>query len=491
MQDAEQFVLERYREISLLESASGVLQWDMETVMPPEGSPLRGQQLGALASVVHQKETAPDYVDAALKLENSVHAPRLRRKILSTICVDAAFVAKLSEAQVRCQQEWKIARKERNFAKVKASLRELVELQREWARRYKAHPISGPAVASLTPFEVAFEPFEPGFGQARLESLFGKLGPELSRRIPEIVQRQKALRAVDSATHASLTMPLAEQEKLCRRITEALGFSFERGRLDRSAHPFCGGSPEDTRITVRYLESDFTNAVSSLTHETGHALYEQGLPKELLHTPAGVAASYGVHESQSRFVENQIGRSMAFCEYLGRLTDRSPDILYSHLNRVEPSLIRVDADEVTYNLHILIRLDIERRLLNGELEVDDIPRVWNENYRKFLGVEVPHDGDGCMQDVHWYGGAFGYFATYAIGNLLAAALFGAFRSQHPDWEKRVAAGEFAFVRDFLRDRVHRHASLRDSPGTIRQALGGQELSVDPFLRYVDEKYLTR
>lgn len=479
----ESFVLERYRDISHLNSILGVLYWDMESHMPPNSTDLRGRQIGLLSSLIHERQSDPAFVKAALELKDSKYAPPLRREILNKICVDADFVEKQSQAQVHCQARWKDARKAKEFSLVRSELQGLVDLQREWARRYKANPLA--QAGSLSAFEIHFDSYEPGFGQTRLQALLDKLGPELSRRVKEIVQKRSHR---PTGTPAELSMPELEQQALCHRVAQDIGFDFKRGRIDKSAHPFCGGHSEDTRITTRYQESDFTNALSSIMHEGGHALYEQGIPSELFHTPIGVAASLGVHESQSRFMENQIGRSRAFCEYLGRITNRSPETLFSHLNQVKTSLIRVDADEVTYNLHILVRFDLERRLINGEIEVADLPRLWNEGYKKLLNLDVPHDGDGVLQDVHWYGGAFGYFATYTLGNLIAAALFADFQKQHPNWETLVSQGEFGFVKDFLRNRVHRHAALHDSPTTIRLALGGQDLSVEPFLHYIDQKY---
>ena len=480
---SESFLLERYREIALLESVQGVLHWDMETKMPKQGTDLRGRQLGLMASLIHGKETESRYVEEALKLQNSPHARPLRRRLLNTLCVDTAFVARLSEAQVQCQNLWKKARQAKDFSIVSPALQGLVDLQREWAQRYKAHPAATPEVKSLSNFEACLGLFEPGFPAQKLDALLNELGPALKTRVPSVVAKQGAAR--DTLT---LAMPIEEQQILVQRVCKDLGFDFNHGRLDESAHPFCGGSPEDTRLTVRYDERDFTNAVTSTTHETGHAIYEQNLPAELLYTPVGVAASYGVHESQSRFLENQIGRSQPFANYLAKITGRDAGLLYSHLNRVKNSFIRVDADEVTYNLHIMIRVGIEKKLLNGEMNADEIPAAWNAAYADYLGLKVPDDGVGCLQDIHWYGGSFGYFATYTLGNLIAAALFQDFQKLNPIWEAQVSSGDFSAIRNFCKDRVHRHAALHDSPGTIQLALG-RELTAKPFLEYVDHKYL--
>ncbi|MBS1984583.1 MAG: carboxypeptidase M32 [Bdellovibrionales bacterium] len=480
------FALERFREISHLDSILNLLQWDMETFMPRGSSELRGRQLATLSALKHARETDPAYVESAFALPDSPVSRALKRSLLRNLCVDPKFVAALSEAQVRCQDLWKTARATNDFPKVMPALDELVQLQREWAARYAAHPQSPKELATLTPFEIHFDYYEPGLRLARLDALFAELGPALSERVPAILARQKQRGALTG----NVQMPIAEQRTLVRTIAEKVGFNFERGRLDESTHPFCGGSPEDTRMTVRYLESDFTSAVLGATHESGHSIYEQNLPPDLLHTPVGTAASFGVHESQSRFLENQIGRSRAFTEYLAQISHRPAEGLYAHLNRVNPSLIRVEADEVTYNLHILVRVAIEKDLLNGKMTTRDLPEAWNAGYKRLLGIEVPNAGKGCLQDIHWFGGAFGYFATYTLGNLLAAALFQDFQAENPQWESQIAHGDFAAVRTFCKDRVHRHAAQHNSPDTMRLALKGRELSAQPFLQYVDAKFLS-
>jgi carboxypeptidase Taq len=488
MTEAE--VLRHYREIDDIGSVLSVLYWDMESKMPTGGAELRGRQIGALSALAHRMESDPAYVAGALGLDPQTPNGRiLQRRILNSICVDESFVKRRSETQVRCQQRWKEARKARDFSMVQGPLQELIDLEREWVRRLKAHP-QATAFRDLTPFEICLGNFERGLPQARVEQLLSRLGPELKTRIPQILKRQPPRNEATLARDLQpLAMPLPAQKTLLEKVVGDLGFNFHHGRMDESAHPFCGGHPVDTRITTRYVAGDFTNALSSATHECGHALYEQGLPKDLLGTPAGTAASYGVHESQSRFLENQIGRSRGFCRYLSGVTGVDADLLFRHANEVRPTLIRVDADEVTYNLHILIRFDIERRLINGEIDAVQIPALWNAGYADLLGLEVPHDGDGCLQDVHWYSGSFGYFATYTLGNLLAAELFADFASLYPDWEERVARGDFAFVKAFLAERVHHQAALGDSPTTMKRALGGREVSTEAFLRYVDRKYL--
>lgn len=482
-------VLSHYRELALIESFGSLLSWDMETYMPPGAAEFRGAQMSTAAALVHARETDATFTQKALALPaTSPHAHPLKRRLVNALCVDATWVSKMVSAQVKCQDIWKKARKERNFAMVLPALTELIELQRDWAERYRAHPSANPALRSRTLYDVCLNYFEPGFPSDELAQLLTKLGDSLKTRIPNYVATSKSQPRGDVA---SLAMPIPEQEEFLKKVAAALGFDFAHGRLDRSTHPFCGGSPQDTRITVRYDANDLTNALSSLVHETGHALYEQGLPKEWSLTPAGTAASFGIHESQSRFMENQIGRSHAFSEWIASLTGRDATAIYAKLNDVKPSLIRVDADEATYNLHIVLRSEIERELINGSLAPKDIPERWNAAYEKYLGIRPPHDGDGCLQDIHWFGGAFGYFPTYTLGNLIAAQLFDALKKERSGWEAEVKKGDFTGIVGFLRNRVHKLGGQHDSPGTLKLALNGQPLGVESFLAYLDGKYATR
>jgi carboxypeptidase Taq len=284
-------------------------------------------------------------------------------------------------------------------------------------------------------------------------------------------------------------MSVDDQRKLVAEISKALGFDFERGRLDTSVHPFCGGSPDDVRMTTRYSEDDFTESLYGVIHETGHAIYEQNLPPETRYTPCGVAASFGVHESQSRFMENQIGRPRASMRFLSKKTGLDPDLLYEQLNRVERSYIRTEADELTYNLHILLRTELEEALIEREIQVKDLPERWRERFKNYFGLEIPNDSLGVLQDVHWYGGTFGYFPSYSLGNLLAAELFSDFRKAEPDWESHVEKGDFATITRFLRERVHSRAAFENSPETMRTALKGRELGAQAFLSYLKEKFL--
>jgi carboxypeptidase Taq len=480
-------LLERYREINDLKSISGVLGWDQETYMPEGSVDLRSRQLALQAKLVHEAETSKDYVDAVLGGAFS-QIPgfwRLKRDVLFSTAVDAELASKMAHASVQTQEAWKKARPAKNFSLVAPYLKESLNLSREWARRLQAHSATPAELKTLSPYGLMLEMYEPGLRVEKLTPLMQTLGEGLKKLLPRALKNTRPLSA---AEQAQLAMPLAEQEKLCLRVARDLGFDFSRGRLDRSAHPFCGGSPEDTRITVRYDEKDFLNALMSVMHETGHALYEQGLPADLIKTPAGCAASLGVHESQSRFIENVVGRSEAFARYLGGITGRDPKVLLQSLRHVERGLIRVDADEMTYNLHVFVRFDLERRLLEGSLSVEQLPQEWNRLYAEFVGLTPPDDGVGVLQDVHWYGGAFGYFVTYTLGNMLAAALSENYFKECPQWESQVERGEFKDTVEFLRKRVHRRAGLEDGPSTMKSALNGQELSPEKLLKYLETRY---
>ncbi len=486
----------KIRDVSLLSSASALLGWDQETMMPEKGGDWRAEQLALLARKVHEDFTSDEVGELLAACEEdrelvsdplsvpAVVLRELRRDFDLERKLPADLVAESASHRSRAQQVWARARKESDFELFRPMLVRSLELAREEAR------CLGIPEGGEEPWDALADRYEPGMRAAELARLFEPLRSELV----ELVDRHRGRRK-DRLT--GRRMPVPAQETLCRRVSEAFGFDFDAGRLDRSTHPFTSGShPLDVRITTRYREEDVMDALGSTTHEVGHGLYEQGLPPEHAGLPFCRASSTGIHESQSRLWENQVGRSLPFWRWCAPLltelggkdfADLSPEELFESTNRAEPSLIRVDADETTYHLHIQIRFELELAMFRGDLDPADLPSAWNERYAADLGVEVPDDARGCLQDIHWSLGAFGYFPTYSLGNLYAACFWKALRGELPDVDEDCARGDFGGILEWLRSRIHRHGA-RYRPAELCEEVCGTPLDPEVFLDYLRDKH---
>jgi carboxypeptidase Taq len=467
------------REAALLGSCSELLGWDELTYMPRAGAAHRGEQLALLAGLLHARGTDPRLGELLAAVETSdlvrdplaieaVNAREIRRAYDRATRVPRALVEETTRVASAAQQVWESARQAARFAPLRPWLEKLFALQREQAEAL------GYAVS---PYDALLEEYEPGATSAGLAPLFEALRTEL---IPLVNALTHAPRQPDVAP-LRREFPLERQRVFAEMAAASVGFDFARGRLDTSVHPFFSSvGPGDYRITIRYKLHDFGDAFFATLHETGHALYEQGLDPAHHGSPMGEAVSLGMHESQARLWENAVGRSRAFWRHffpLARsvfheaLRGVSLDDFHFAVNRVEPTLIRVTADEVTYNLHILIRFELERALVTGELRVADLPGAWDEAYRHYLGVRPADDAEGCLQDGHWASGLIGYFPTYTLGNLFAAQLFAAASEAVGDWEGAFARGEFGGLLDWLRERVHRQGSRYSASRLIEVATG--------------------
>ena len=421
-------LITRSRAWSTLNSCASLLSWDEQTLMPSGGAPFRGEQHAVLAGIAHERATDPAIGELLSILEGSdllddpdtpeaVNVRRLRRDYDRKLTLPRLLVEELARVTSIAQHEWVPARRDRDYERFRSWLERIVALKRQEAA---CHAPGG------DPYTALLEDYEPGATAANLELLFGDLRAALAPLIEEILGSSKR----PAVAGLPGSYPVDRQRILGELVAASIGFDFDRGRLDVSAHPFCSGiGPGDCRITTRYRSDGFDESFFGILHEVGHGLYEQGLDPEQFGTPMGEAASLGVHESQSRLWENLVGRGSPFWIYWFPITRRifrdalgATDIqsLLAAINRVEPSLIRTQADEVTYNLHILIRFDLERALLSGDLTADDLPEAWDDAYRRDLGIKAPDVADGCLQDVHWSAGLFGYFPTYTLGNIYAA-----------------------------------------------------------------------
>ncbi|RLM51600.1 MULTISPECIES: carboxypeptidase M32 [unclassified Halorubrum] len=488
--DAYDALLDRVERWNAVGSASGVLGWDQQVMMPEGGTPARSKQLSALSSVHHDMvtddetgELLDELDDADLTDEQAAVVREVRREYERADAVPVELVEEISETGSEALQAWEEAKAEDDFETFAPYLEKHVELKREYAEHIDP---------DRDPYEVLFEEFEPCLSMERAESILTELREALVPMIEDIRASDVEL-AVDTFEG---TFSEDEQEALSRDALELVGYDFDRGRLDVSSHPFTAGNQFDCRVTTRFDEEDPLGAVGSTIHEFGHAQYNLGLPQEHFGTPLGESRDLSVHESQSRLWENHVGRSEAFWqeflpvfqEHFPQTEEASVRDAYEAFNQVyEDNLIRVEADELTYHLHIVIRFEIERDLIRGDLDVEDVPEVWNDKYEEYLGIRPDTDSEGCLQDIHWSHGNFGYFPTYSLGSVMAAQLFEAAEADIDDLDAKIADGEFGDLHDWLGENVHRHGSRYETNELVKRATG-EDFSADAFLDYVDEKY---
>ncbi|HYH46534.1 MAG TPA: carboxypeptidase M32 [Thermoanaerobaculia bacterium] len=480
----------RHREVAVLRSSSNLLEWDAETMMPAGAAELRSQQLAMLAGLTHERATDPR-LGELLELAGdggddsdggdpeSIQAANLRemrRGYEREVRLPRRLVEEMARVVSLSRQEWVEARKANDFARFRPWLEQVVALKRETAEALA--PLLGfPDDPTVELYDALLDEYEPGARSREIASLFAALRQDL-------VPLAAALAAAPRRPRTEVLhrdFPVERQRAFGRAAAERLGFDFERGRMDVSAHPFCMPvGPGDTRLTTRYQAGDFREGFFGILHEVGHGLYEQGLDPAGFGMALGDSASLGLHESQSRLWENRVGRSRAFWEHLfpaareafpEALGDVSLDEMVFAVNEVAPGPNRVRADEVTYNLHVLVRFDLERALLDGRLAAADVPEAWNAAYREMLGLTPPDDADGCLQDTHWGSGLFGYFPTYTLGNVYAAQLFAAAERQLGDLDGDFRQGRFDRLLAWLRDNVHRPGRRLPAAEIVRRATG--------------------
>jgi carboxypeptidase Taq len=495
MTDAYRRLEARFRRYSTLGDALAMLQWDSAVMMPRASGEVRAGQLAALKRTRHDLLTADDMADlldgaAADTVDDPwriANLREMRRVWVHQGAIDGDLLEAASHAEARCEMMWRAARPARDFAAVAPALEQVVALQRRIAEA-KA------AALGCAPYEALMDQFEPGARIARIDALFDDLAGFLPDFLAAVLERQ-AREAPPVAL--SGPFPLAAQRALGERLMTTLGFDFARGRLDVSVHPFCGGVPGDIRITTRYEADDFTQALMGILHETGHALYEAGLPEAWRHQPVGAARGMAAHESQSLLMEMQTCRGRAFIDFAAPLMRAAfagsgpgweADNLYRLHTTVAPGPIRVDADEVSYPAHVILRYRLEQALLDGELAVADLPIAWNEAMEALLGLRPADDAEGCLQDIHWFDGAFGYFPTYTLGALAAAQLFAAALAVRPGIPAAIAAGDFAPLVGWLRDNVHARASLAPTTDALLVEATGAALGSAAFKAHLTARY---
>ncbi|MBP7949089.1 MAG: carboxypeptidase M32 [Verrucomicrobiales bacterium] len=490
--DAYQALHGRFREVTILKSAVAQLSWDQETNMPPRSAAFRGTQLAFLSGQHHRLATAPEVgrwlgiceetgAEPGSAAETNLRGWRRDHDL--AVKIPPELVEEMARTTTAGHHAWIDARKKSEFGIFQPHLEKIVALCRQQADCLGWEDCR---------YDALLDQFEPGVRSAEIAALFDDLGPKLASLIGPAAERSRSTPANLLEGH----YPIAVQQQFNQEVAAAFGFDFSAGRIDTSAHPFCTGlGPHDTRMTTRYDEADFLDSLSSVLHETGHGLYEQGLDSEQWNLPAGEAVSMGIHESQSRLWENHVGRSTAFwtrwlpraAEMFPHLARLTPEQMAAASCRVKPSFIRVEADEVTYDQHIILRFTLERQVISGHLAVADIPAAWNELFLKLLGMKVPDDARGCLQDIHWSFGGFGYFATYTLGNLNASQLMERAGGDIPDLDARLSRGDYQPLLAFVREKVHRHGR-RFQPQALMKLATGEPTGTRCHLEYLREKY---
>ncbi len=486
----------RHARIAAIGDALGILGWDTQTIMPEGANDGRAEQTATLSVIAHELATDPRIADLLADAETDTgldawqraNLREMRRHHIQSTAIPADLVEATSKAVSVCEMTWRAARAESDFAKLLPSLTEVLARVREGADAMGS-------VMGISAYDALLDSHDPGARAERIDALFADLSTFLPDLIGRVLDRQAAAPA---AVDPQGPFPVEKQRELGVRMMERLGFDFSRGRLDVSLHPFCGGATGDVRITTRYDEANFTDALMGILHETGHALYEQNRPRAWLGQPVGQSRGMAVHESQSLLMEMQACRSPEFITWLAPVVRDTfggegpaweADNLRRLYSRVERGFIRVNADEVTYPAHIILRYRLEKALIAGDLTLPDLPGAWNDGMAELVGVVPPNDRLGCLQDIHWPGGGWGYFPSYTLGAMTAAQLFDAARTADPEIVPALSRGEFAPLVAWLRVNVHETGCLHASGDELLTAATGRPLDSSVFKRHLEQRYL--
>ncbi len=488
------------KEIITLHTATSIIYWDMETKMPPKGVNLRSQQLGVLSQVIHRLSTKPEIGTLLSKIEkhpdyenmNELQKRNIyliRKHYNEQTKLPEKLVAETAKQEAIAIDAWKKAKAAKDFALFKSELERMLDLRKQAAE------ILMEVKGTKTPYDALIDIFEPKMAADSISRVFSGLRDGLTSILEKCINSSNQ----PDTEVLKRKVPLDVQQKISNEVAKFIEYDIASskagGRIDETEHPFTTGYYDDVRITTHYYENNVTSSLFSVLHEGGHAIYDQNLKQEWMFQPIGDSASLGFHESQSRFVENIIGRSREFWTYFypkfNELTgnvfaDLALDDFVRAVNHVKPSKIRVEADEVTYCLHIIIRFEIEQDLIPGKITVRDLPEIWNQKYKKYLGVDIENDSEGAMQDIHWASGAFGYFPTYALGNIISGQLLHTMEKSISDWKKQIASGNFSNIKKWLVSNVHQKGALYD-PAVLIKKITGEEMNFKPYLEYLDNK----
>ena len=485
----------------MLSSAQSVIHWDMETMMPPIAVEQRSQQLALLSRISHKMSTAPETgkilnailtnpnYDALGEVEKrNVHL--IKKNYDEQTALPEKLVAELAKQQAITVNTWKKAKKAKKFPTLKPELEKLVALSKEAAQ------ILIQVKETATAYDALLDTYEPKMTVDMVESTFNKL----QKGLATLLEKIQNIPNQPETSILRIHVPVEKQRKIAQALTKTLGYDttspIAGGRIDEAEHPFTTGYYDDVRVTTHYYPQNYASSIFSVLHETGHALYEQNLNPNWKYQPAGSTCSYGIHESQSRLYENIIGRSKEFWTHMlpklkqitaPALVNVSLSQFVHAINKVKPSKIRIEADEVTYNLHVIIRFQIENDLFADKISISELPETWNQKYEEQLGVNVENDSEGVMQDTHWSSGLYGYFPTYALGNIYSGQLLTALEKDMQDWRRRISQGNLEDIRVWLTKNVHSHGDLYD-PADLILRITGKKLDAEPYLEYLREKY---
>jgi carboxypeptidase Taq len=494
-------LLEKTKNIVTLSSAAAILHLDMETMMPPKGIKMRSLELALLSRIGHKMSTDPEIgrlLDEVMKHPEYSSLDLLHKRNMYLIKkgydeqtkLPEELVVETSKQRAITIDTWKKAKAAKDFGKFKPELKKLFNLRKQVAE------ILMKVKETVTPYDALIDIFEPKMTSGAISKVF----KELQEGLTTIIRKCEASTNQPETLILNRHVPIETQQKIGKLLAEFIGYDLTSanygGRIDETEHPFTTGYYDDVRITTHYYPNRFASAIFSIMHEGGHALYEQNLKREWMYQPVGAACSMGFHESQSRFVENIIGRSREFWTYFlptlkkvtgNVLSDVDLDNFVHAINHVKPSKIRVEADEVTYGLHVIIRFNLERDLFADKIAIDELPQVWNESYMKYLGVTIEDDSEGVMQDTHWASGLYGYFPSYALGNIYSGQLLACMEKEIQDWRTQVSNGEFGNVKQWLNKNIHSYGDLYNPPDLIK-LITGKPFTVDPFLNYLHKKY---
>lgn len=472
---------------------AAIAGWDQATMMPPKGNEARAAAQAELEVLMHATLTDPALVQELQQAEQEAETEfeqaslrEMRREWQQANLLPADLVEAQALAGARCEHAWREQRAGNDWQGFLENFREVVQLSRREAKLLAS-------AQGCSPYDALMNKYEPGMQSADIDRIFGAV----KQWLPGLISQVMAKQAEERLVLPQGSFPVEQQRQLGLAVMALLGFDFDAGRLDVSVHPFCGGVPEDVRITTRYREDDFMQSLMGIIHETGHARYEQGLPRDMLHLPVGRARSMGIHESQSLSFEMQLGRNPAFLslisplisEHLGAQPAFAADNLARLYSRVHPGFIRVDADELCYPAHVILRYEIEKALIEGEIEAEDIPALWDEKMQTYLGVDTRGNyRQGCLQDIHWTDGSFGYFPSYTLGAMYAAQYFAVMRRNMPDLDQRIAVGDLSAVFGWLDKNIWSHASRYPTAELVRRACG-EALNPDYFRAHLEARYL--
>ena len=481
---------DRARTLQGLGDVKELLHWDQQVMMPEKGIKARSMQNSKIAKIYHQKITSDLLSDLfqeldqdELDLEERANVREVKREHERASRVPEELQEKISKKQSMAVNKWDEAREQDDFSLVEDELKEIVELKRRYAESIDS---------GKEPYRVLFEDYEPYISYDRMEKILDRLKQSLTEIVGKIEDADDVGQDVFEGE-----FPEEEQMSISRQVVDQMGYDWSRGRLDVSEHPFTLGNQFDCRITTRFDEENLAESLGATVHECGHALYELGLPQDLYGLPAGSSRDLSIHESQSRMWENHVFKSKSFLRYLlpelkevfsDQFKDVDVEDAYRSLNRVDSdNLIRINADEITYHLHIVVRFELERALINGELEVEELPSAWNDRYEQYLGVRPDSDSKGVLQDIHWYQGSIGYFPTYSLGSVLSAQFYSKADEEIDNLEKKFASGELQPLRDWLKESIHQKGCLYKTEELVEDVTG-EKPTADFFLDYIEEKF---